>query len=139
MKILPADLLNGTILLPGDKSISHRAAIFASLADRRNAHRKFCDERRLRFDFELSGKSRRGNQTGKFDDFYQRRRQKRICKTGGEARLRQQRNDDAAFGRRFSRTKFRFGFDWRRIAFKASDETSHRAVDANGRENRSGK
>ncbi|MCY7345161.1 MAG: 3-phosphoshikimate 1-carboxyvinyltransferase [Pyrinomonadaceae bacterium] len=33
MKIQPANALNGTIRLPGDKSISHRAAIFASLAE----------------------------------------------------------------------------------------------------------
>ncbi|MDQ2747901.1 MAG: 3-phosphoshikimate 1-carboxyvinyltransferase [Acidobacteriota bacterium] len=33
MKIEPADSLNGTIRLPGDKSISHRAAIFAALAE----------------------------------------------------------------------------------------------------------
>ncbi len=32
MKIQPANSLNGTIKLPGDKSISHRAAIFAALA-----------------------------------------------------------------------------------------------------------
>ena len=32
MKIQPADSLNGKIRLPGDKSISHRAAIFAALA-----------------------------------------------------------------------------------------------------------
>jgi 3-phosphoshikimate 1-carboxyvinyltransferase len=32
MKISPADFLNGNVRLPGDKSISHRAAIFASLA-----------------------------------------------------------------------------------------------------------
>ncbi len=33
MKIQPAAFLNGRIRLPGDKSISHRAAIFASLAE----------------------------------------------------------------------------------------------------------
>ena len=33
MKIEPADSLIGTIRLPGDKSISHRAAIFAALAE----------------------------------------------------------------------------------------------------------
>jgi len=33
MKILPAKFLNGKIRLPGDKSISHRAAIFASMAE----------------------------------------------------------------------------------------------------------
>jgi len=33
MKIQPAAFLNGKIRLPGDKSISHRAAIFASLAE----------------------------------------------------------------------------------------------------------
>ncbi len=33
MKIQPANSLNGTIRLPGDKSISHRAAIFSALAD----------------------------------------------------------------------------------------------------------
>lgn len=33
MKIQPTDSLNGTIRLPGDKSISHRAAIFAALAE----------------------------------------------------------------------------------------------------------
>lgn len=32
MKIEPANFLNGKIRLPGDKSISHRAAIFAALA-----------------------------------------------------------------------------------------------------------
>lgn len=32
MKINPANFLSGTIRLPGDKSISHRAAIFAALA-----------------------------------------------------------------------------------------------------------
>ncbi len=32
MKIQPANSLNGRIRLPGDKSISHRAAIFASMA-----------------------------------------------------------------------------------------------------------
>jgi len=32
MKIQPANFLNGKIRLPGDKSISHRAAIFASMA-----------------------------------------------------------------------------------------------------------
>ena len=32
MKIQPAERLKGEILLPGDKSISHRAAIFAALA-----------------------------------------------------------------------------------------------------------
>jgi len=32
MKIQPAKSLNGTIKLPGDKSISHRAALFAALA-----------------------------------------------------------------------------------------------------------
>ena len=32
MKIQPANSLDGTIRLPGDKSISHRAAIFASMA-----------------------------------------------------------------------------------------------------------
>ncbi len=32
MKIQPAESLNGTIYLPGDKSISHRAAIFSALA-----------------------------------------------------------------------------------------------------------
>jgi 3-phosphoshikimate 1-carboxyvinyltransferase len=32
MKIQPAASLNGVIRLPGDKSISHRAAIFASMA-----------------------------------------------------------------------------------------------------------
>ena len=33
MKIQSADFLDGTIRLPGDKSISHRAAIFAALAN----------------------------------------------------------------------------------------------------------
>ncbi len=33
MKIQPAASLQGTIFLPGDKSISHRAAIFAALAE----------------------------------------------------------------------------------------------------------
>ena len=33
MKIQSADFLDGTIRLPGDKSISHRAAIFAALAE----------------------------------------------------------------------------------------------------------
>ena len=33
MKISPANFLNGNVRLPGDKSISHRAAIFASLAE----------------------------------------------------------------------------------------------------------
>lgn len=33
MKINSADFLEGTIQLPGDKSISHRSAIFAALAD----------------------------------------------------------------------------------------------------------
>ena len=33
MKIQPANSLNGTINLPGDKSISHRAAIFLALAE----------------------------------------------------------------------------------------------------------
>lgn len=33
MKINPAKLLRGKIILPGDKSISHRAAIFAALAE----------------------------------------------------------------------------------------------------------
>lgn len=33
MKIQPANSLQGTIELPGDKSISHRAAIFAALAE----------------------------------------------------------------------------------------------------------
>ena len=33
MRIQPADSLNGKIRLPGDKSISHRAAIFAALAE----------------------------------------------------------------------------------------------------------
>ena len=33
MKIQPAERLKGEILLPGDKSISHRAAIFAALAE----------------------------------------------------------------------------------------------------------
>jgi 3-phosphoshikimate 1-carboxyvinyltransferase len=32
MKIQPANSLNGTIRLPGDKSISHRAAIFSAMA-----------------------------------------------------------------------------------------------------------
>lgn len=33
MKLTPAKLLSGTVRLPGDKSISHRAAMFAALAD----------------------------------------------------------------------------------------------------------
>ncbi len=33
MKISPSKSLNGTISLPGDKSISHRAAMFAAIAD----------------------------------------------------------------------------------------------------------
>ncbi len=33
MKISPVKSLNGTISLPGDKSISHRAAMFAAIAD----------------------------------------------------------------------------------------------------------
>jgi len=33
MKIQPAKLLHGTINLPGDKSISHRAAIFSAMAE----------------------------------------------------------------------------------------------------------
>ena len=32
MKIQPANSLNGTIRLPGDKSISHRAAILSAMA-----------------------------------------------------------------------------------------------------------
>ena len=32
MKIKPANLLDGTIVLPGDKSISHRAALFSAMA-----------------------------------------------------------------------------------------------------------
>ena len=33
MKITPADRLQGEVVLPGDKSISHRAAIFSALAE----------------------------------------------------------------------------------------------------------
>src|SRR4051812_44921488 len=33
MKITPANLLEGEVLLPGDKSISHRAAMLAAIAD----------------------------------------------------------------------------------------------------------
>ncbi|MEQ1921494.1 MAG: hypothetical protein ABL952_03195, partial [Pyrinomonadaceae bacterium] len=33
MKVTPAASLQGTIELPGDKSISHRAAIIAAIAD----------------------------------------------------------------------------------------------------------
>lgn len=33
MKILPARTLRGTVIVPGDKSISHRAAIIAAMAD----------------------------------------------------------------------------------------------------------
>lgn len=33
MKVLPANSLSGRVSLPGDKSISHRAAMFASIAD----------------------------------------------------------------------------------------------------------
>lgn len=33
MKLRPAKMLSGTVRLPGDKSISHRAAMFAAMAD----------------------------------------------------------------------------------------------------------
>jgi 3-phosphoshikimate 1-carboxyvinyltransferase len=33
MKVKPAKMLSGTVRLPGDKSISHRAAMFAAIAD----------------------------------------------------------------------------------------------------------
>jgi 3-phosphoshikimate 1-carboxyvinyltransferase len=33
MKLTPARLINGRLRLPGDKSISHRAALIAALAD----------------------------------------------------------------------------------------------------------
>ncbi len=35
LEILPANKLKGTIILPGDKSISHRAVMFSALAERR--------------------------------------------------------------------------------------------------------
>ena len=36
MKLIPANFLAGSLRLPGDKSISHRAALIAALADGRS-------------------------------------------------------------------------------------------------------
>ena len=131
--ISPGGTIDGAVELPGDKSISHRYAILAALADGASEISNYASAadchstlecfRQLGIEIEIDKARVRIGGKGLHG----------LSKAARGARRGKFRFDDADAGGRAGRAAVCFHADWRRIPAPAADEARDRAVAADGR------
>ena len=137
MRIRPAKRLRGSLRVPGDKSVSHRAAMLAALARGRTTITNFSSSadcastleclRRLGVSVERDGAIVRVEGAGR------RRRRAAPSTSVARTRLRQLGDDDASARGTSRRAAVHLRADRRRVSVGASHAPRHRAAGADGR------
>ncbi len=123
MIVRPARNVRGSVRLPGDKSISHRYAMLAGIAEGPIAAGKLFNGRRLREHSWLHAIAGRvaGSAKAKPDNVIEVQGQRLVARCAdGPARLRQFRFDHAHAERHCCGTEFHQRDDWGRVALAAS-------------------
>ena len=140
--VKPAARAAGRVRVPGDKSISHRYAMLAALADGRSTIRGYLTGADclatlgcLRHSVSRCAVSRIVDGTAG-DVQVEGRGLSGLARRAHAARRRQLRDDDAAAVGHRGRTRFRTLIERRRLAQPPPDATRHRAAHRDGRGDR---